>query len=278
MRILRWLIAWLAILVAPVLAKTGIVVLPPDYPAGKEVLIQQFAEAITSSAPGDRILVYAARPLTLLATIGIPTDPKINAARARPMLAAQFAPVKEYLSKLPERTNGEPPGNVTLPAVLDEVGRNIIPSLPEKRADVLLIGTMIYYDRRDARWPMTERFYPSDGLLKSSPTEVPYGIAGAQSRLAGATLHVCWPNASAEFASAEHEQLVRRFWTLWTVGQSGRIGTITSDVPTCWRRFLAGETSGQTAYIAAANSKPEMLRARARARTGGSSRLNGSAG
>jgi hypothetical protein len=57
---------------------------------------------------------------------------------------------------------------------------------------VLLIGTMNYYDRRDARWPMTERFYPSDGLLRSSPTDVPYDIAGAQSRLAGATLHVCW--------------------------------------------------------------------------------------
>jgi hypothetical protein len=51
-------------------------------------------------------------------------------SRAKLMLAAQFAPVKEYLSKLPERTTGEPPGNLMLPSLLDEIGRNIIPSLP----------------------------------------------------------------------------------------------------------------------------------------------------
>jgi len=49
-----------------------------------------------------------------------------------------------------------------------------------KAADVLLIGGLIYFDRRDSRWSMTERLLPSDGLLRASRAEVPFGIAGAQ--------------------------------------------------------------------------------------------------
>jgi hypothetical protein len=150
-----------------------------------------------------------------------------------------------------------------IPELLDEIGRNIIPSLPEKRAEVLLIGSFLYYDGRDARWSMTDRFYPSDGLLRAPRAQAPFGVAGARDRLAGMTIHFCGANGAAAFASAEHEELVRRFWSLWVVEQSGQIGTFSYDLATCFRRFGTGETSGQTSYTVSTDAKPEMLRVRA---------------
>jgi len=261
MRVLRFVIACLAVLVAPAVSKTSVVVLPPDYSGDKQALMRQL-DGLAGLGPEDRILIYASRPPTLLATITRPDDPGLNRARFKARLAAQFAPVKAYLTTLPAQTAGEPPGNLMLPALLDEIGRNVISSLPEKRADVLLIGGLIYFDRRDMRWSMQERYYPADSLLRASSTEVPFGIAGAQNRLAGTTIHFCTPNGEAEFSTPEHEARVRRFWSLFVAGMSGRVGTFSYSLATCFQRFLAGESSGQMVYQPR-DGKREMLRARA---------------
>jgi hypothetical protein len=251
-------------LVRPVDAKSRIVVLPPDYAGAREELMQHLADEVTALAPGDQMILFAARPFRQLALIAIPDSPNAqNRAWVKRRLGEQFGPVLRYIATLPGGTSGDPPGNLMIPTVLDEIGRNVIPGLPGKSADVLLIGSHIYHDRRDSRWSMTDRFFPSDGLLRVPRTEAPFGIAGAERRLEGATLHFCWPGGQDEFATAEHEERMRRWWSMWTTGQSGRVGTFSYELATCFRRFHTGETSGQTAYKASPDAKPEMLRVRA---------------
>lgn len=258
MRFLQYAILAFTIVSASAEAKTRVVVLSSDFSGDTEQLLQRLADAVISS-PTDRLLVYTASPPSQIAAIAPANDPTMNNARRKAQVAAQFSPIKAYFAALTPNA-GAPPDNLMIPAVLDEIGRNVIPSLPEKRADVLLIGSLIYFDKRDRRWSMTERFYPSDGLLHTSRIEVPFGIAGEQARLAGATLHFCSPDSQNEYVTPEHEERVRRFWSLWTTGQSGRIGTFTSDLATCFQRFLAGEASGQAVYHAVRGAKAEMLR------------------
>lgn len=246
-------------------AHTLLVMLPPDTIGPPEPLIQQFAELMPRLTPSDRVEVYAAQGTRFIARIAVPDDPRAtNPAWLKRQLGAQFAPVLRYLN---ERPPGPPPGtmaaNLMIPDALDALGRNVIGTLPEKRADILLFGSWLYFDPRDARWNMTERYYPADGHLLRPASETPYGIADATNRLTGATVHFCWPGGESAFATPEHAEAVRRFWTLRVTGQTGRIGTFSHDLATCFRRAAAGEASGQPSYSPSRDPKVEMLRARA---------------
>jgi hypothetical protein len=244
---------------APAFAKTRIIVLPPDAPNGAE-LLGQIAESVMRLPSGDRLLVYSARPVSQIAEIERPADPTMNKARMNAALAAQFKPIKDYLTALPASSSGEPPGNLMIPSLMEELGRNRLAGLPDKQADLLLVGSLLHWDRRDGRSAMTDRYVPSDATLRALRTEWPFSIVGAQERLKGVTVHFCSLGGENEFESEEHAERVRRFWSLWTTGQGGRVGTFSSDLATCFRRFNAGDASGQPVYQPSPGGKAEMLR------------------
>jgi hypothetical protein len=110
-----------------------------------------------------------------------------------------------------------------------------------------------------------ERFYPSDGMLRAPKVESPFSIVGAEERLTGATVHFCVINAASEFDSGEYEERIRRFYSLYVQAQGGRVGTFSGDLGTCFRRFNAGEGSGQPTYQLSRDMKAEMLRVPERA-------------
>src|ERR1043166_949992 len=222
-------------------AKTRIAVLPPDAATNGPALFRQIAESVGQLRAGDQLIIYSARPVRQIAAIALPTDTSLNAARVKAALAAQVQPVREHLATMPPGLAGEPPGQLMLPSLAEELGRNVLSALPEKDTDILLIGSLLHWDRKDTRVSMTDRYVPSDGMLRAPRAEWPFSIVGAQDRLIGATVHLCAIHAATEFESAEHEERVKRFWTLWFVGQGARVGTISSDLGTCWRRFNAGE-------------------------------------
>lgn len=256
---------WLALSLvtgAPACARNLIEVLPTEFAGPKTELMQRSAQTVENLKPGDRLLVFQAQPFRQVAALAIPDSPNsVNPAWVKRQLAAQFAPLREYIANLPTGAAGSA-GNLMIPAVLDEIGRNIIPSLPEKKADVLMLGSLLYFDSRDGRWAMRDRRYPSDGLLRLRSTDTPFGIAGKETRLAGATIHYCSPDGPKEYATAEYGQKVRRFWTIWTVGQSGKVGTFSDgDLATCFDRFSNSRTDGQPSERAIAGVKPEMLQA-----------------
>lgn len=264
MRMIMLVLAVFASLVTAASGTTRIIVLPSDYAGSKEALIRMVGEAIVPLQPPDHVLVYSARPtVRQLADIHVPDEPNAkNPAWVKRKLGEQAAPVLRYIAGLPGAASAELPGNLMIPNVLDELARNVVPALPDKHAEVLLVGSLLYFDPRDDRWSMADRYYPSDGQLQADPARVPYSIAGKQDRLSGMTAHYCTPDGKQQFVSEEHEAAVKRFYALWTTGQSGRVGTFSDDLATCSRRFLAGETSGQPTYQPKRDAKPEMLRAR----------------
>jgi hypothetical protein len=248
------------LLVEVATAKVFIIVLPPDAAVHGPALQKHIAEAAVALPPSDQLFVYTARPVAQLAAIARPADSAMNKARINAAMATQFKPVKDYLGTLPNAVAGDLPGNLMIPQLIDELGRNLIPSLPDKRADILLMGSMLHHDRRDGKSSMLERYVPSDGVLHAPRTEWVFSIVGAQDRLTGSVIHYCSPNAEAEYESSQHASRVQRFWALWTMGQGGRVGTFSSDVATCFRRFTAAEASGQTSYQLSRDPKPEMVR------------------
>jgi hypothetical protein len=251
------------LLTTPALAKTRIIVLPADAAGVSAALLKHIAESVISLPPGDQLLVYAARQVSQLAAITRPSEPGMNRARANAALATQFKPVKDFLT-VASAASGEPSGNLLIPSVIEELSRNLVASLPDKKADILLVGSLLYIDRRDGRSAMTDRYVPSDGTLRAPRTEWIFSTVGAEGRLAGVTLHFCVPNAAAEFESEEHEFRATRFWSLWAASQGGRVGTFSHDLATCFRRFNAGEAWGQPVYQLSRDTKPEMLRVPAR--------------
>jgi hypothetical protein len=245
-------------------AEVKVVVLPADYPRDRGALLVSIAEMGTALGLDDQLIVYDGRSLGQVATLAIPkNDPKAaNPAWRKRKLAEQFAPIRRHIQAMPASPpDGELAENVRIPDVLNEIGRNLIPSLPDKKAAVLVIGSALYFDRRDGRWSMTERYYPSDGHLKSPPSETPFGVAGMETRLAGATVHYCWPGG--EFATSDHEEDVRRWWSLWTLTQGARVGTFSFDPAACFKRLRTNESSGQASYQASPDAKREMLRSHA---------------
>jgi|GEM_PF-2035194 len=258
-----WLLASLAA-ASTVDAKTTIVVLPPDYGGMREALVTHLADMALTLTPEDRLVVYSVSPPVQIANIAIPRDEKArNPAWVKNQIGAQFAPVIRYLSVLPPvPASGQISENVMMPEVLDEIGRNLVPSLPDKKADILLIGSPFYHDPRDGRFSFTLGYFPSDGHLKASRTETPFGVAGAQDRLKGGIVHLCWPNSQERFTTRGYEEKVRRFWTLWVVEQAAKIGTISYDLASCFKRARTSEASGQTAYTISPDGKIEMLRVR----------------
>jgi hypothetical protein len=263
--VFRILAIFLFVVTTQVEAKTRIIVLPSDAATNGATLLTRIAESVVALPAGDQLLVYSAQPVSQIAAIGRPTDPTMNSARIKAVLAAQFKPVKDYLSSLSQGAALQPPGNLMIPALFDELGRNLLPGLPEKGADILLVGSLFFWDQRDARSStMVDGYVPSDGTLRAPASDWPFSIVGAQKRLAGITVHFCSPDRTAAFASAEHELRLRRFWSLWTTGQAGMVGTFSTDLPTCFRRFNAGDATGQTVYEASRDLKPEMLRVTAR--------------
>jgi hypothetical protein len=244
-------------------AKTRIIMVPPDAAGVGASLVKHIADSVMSLGSGDRLLVYVARPVTQIASIARPPDPALNSARINAALVAQFKPVRDYLTA-PSVSVSQALGNLMIPSVIDELGRNLLPSLPERKADILLVGSLLYADPRDGRTAMTDRYVPSDGTLRAPRAEWIFSTMGAEEQLSGVTVHFCTPNAATEFESDAHEERVKRFWSLWTTAQGGRVGTFSHDLGTCFRRFDAGEASGQIVHQVSRDAKAEMLRVPAR--------------
>jgi hypothetical protein len=147
-----------------------------------------------------------------------------------------------------------------IPVAIDEIARNLLPSLSDKKVDLAFVGGLLFFDRRDLRLSMLDRFYPSDGMLRAPKVESPFSVVGAEVRLTGVNVHFCAVNAATEFESSEHEERIRRVWTLYVQGQGGRVATFSGDLGVCFRRFNAGEASGQPTYQFSRDTKAEMLR------------------
>jgi hypothetical protein len=250
-----------AIVATPASSKTRMIVLAPDATPSKDALFKEIVETVAALTPGERLLVYSARPVGQIASIEFPNTAGMTQARINAALAAQLRPLKAYLAAPPTTAAPELPGQLGLPSLFDELGRNVLPALPDQDVHVALVGSLLHLDPRDGRSMMLgTRLVPSDGVLRAPRSEWIFSVAGAQTRLSQKTVHFCTPNAASEYESASHEDAVRRFWSLWVSAQGGRVGTTTSDLRTCFARFRAQEASGQPSYQLHATAKPEMLR------------------
>lgn len=252
---------FLSILTASGFAADRVVVFPTSFP-DQSVLLQQFGNMLLGLKRGDHLIVYSADGPRRIAEIAVPDDPKANnPAWLRRQLGAMAGPVVELIQNLPTTGSGSVPQNLMLPDLFDEIGRNVVSALPAHQADLLVIGSWIYDDPRDAKWTMADNAYPSDATLRLSPSQSPFGTNGRERVLTGVNVHFCYVDGGSAFVSAEHEERVRRWWSLFTRAESGTPATFSFSLPTCVQRFMNGNADGQTHDLAASDGEPMMLHA-----------------
>jgi len=108
---------------------------------------------------------------------------------------------------------------------------------------------------------MTERYYPSDGLLRGPRARVRSASPAHKRVLTAGRPFLLAESREAEFVTAQLCRKVRRFCGLWITGQSGRVGPSLTDLATCFRRFLAVKPPAQPYISHSATPKPECFRA-----------------
>jgi hypothetical protein len=138
---------------------------------------------------------------------------------------------------------------------------------PERNRDamtpLLLVGSPLYQDIREAEFSMVDGYFPSDGHLLASREESVYGFNSGD----GTTqrLLVDWAYFGDPWMSDLHREKVERFWALYLERRGGRLASFSADLATAMSAF-SSETPGTTAaangWIAdSTQTKPEMIRA-----------------
>ena len=77
----------------PAEAKTRMIVLAPDAAPSKDALFKEIVETVAGLAPGEKLLVYSARPIAQIASIELPNGSGMSQAPANrlayPLAAAR---------------------------------------------------------------------------------------------------------------------------------------------------------------------------------------------
>jgi hypothetical protein len=176
-----------------------------------------------------------AAQVTAPATLG--ADPK---SRARVFGAAQ-GKVNDLI--------GEPdadavPDDLNIPALLRELGLNVIPKLPDTRPHIVLIGSLIWQSK-DVNWDF-HQFIPSDGFFVK-----PIGafqLTGQETILTGALTSICYTDKFDGFQRDSFRQQMIAFWGKSITGRGGKVGAIEPFAADCAARLFSN-AEDKTPYV-----------------------------
>lgn len=260
---MRNLIAGLGFTAALVVGSTAwadnfVVALPDDYPGERTEMETLISRASLATKPGDSLSVYNATERKRLASIVVPEETGYNNLRLKQNAFGgelrKLAPFLESLDKPAPLS-----ANIFFPQFLREFANTTLPGLPDKSAELLVVGSAKYHDDREPRYTMLEGHFPSDGFLATDDTASPYGASNRRGSLAGVNVHFC--TTDDDWIDDVHRQRVERFWSLYVRELGGKLATFTNDLNVCTQRFVEKVTATPEEFaVDPAQTKPEMLR------------------
>jgi hypothetical protein len=241
-------------------ADNFVIGLPKDYAGDKKALETTISSVFTGIRPGNTLGIFNATDRQRLAQINLPKDEAQANQRLRlKLFGAQLAPIGPFITAATTATTTTTASNISFPQFLRELGNTVLPTMPGKAVEVMMIGSAKYDDKREPKFSMLQGHFPTDGHLLVDDTVSPYGAANRANTLKGATIHFCVTDK--EWVDDLHRQRVQRFWTLYVAQLGGKLATFTSDLALCTQRLLAKNTDGGERYtVDHRQTKAEMLR------------------
>ena len=123
-------------------------------------------------------------------------------------------------------------GVLRLPQLL----RHIAENNPQGHSlDVIALGSPLYDDPAAPAFSMAGNAFPSDGHLKTTRSESPFGAAENPELFSGIRVHI----AHGVFNTGMNERLrffIQRFWTLYAEAQAGELVSYSNDLSTVFNR------------------------------------------
>lgn len=238
-------------------AENFVLVLAAKPNAGAKAELTELVQAVYRKiGPGDLVIAYDATHERIFARVEVPNRPSIGTNRnlKASLINSQFGKVWDFLDAGAEGEAGDvaPARFLTtdLPRIMDE--------MPGRTAQVILTGSAVYNDAREPSFSMNGGYVPTDAHLALGQDQSPYGVAGRDKALQGATVHICYTDAAEAWTTDIFRQRVGRLWALETTLQGGRFGMFGPLDAGCVDSFLNGKIASATFTVDRSDTKPTM--------------------
>lgn len=214
----------------------------------KEAVAELLQGLYRKLGPGDRVIAYDASNLREIARIEVPSNPAIATNRnyKAKLINSAYARLWDFADAAETRQG--PAGDVSPPRFLIELAA-LLDSLPGRTAEVIVAGSALYNDPREPTFSMAGGYVPTDGQLMLTQVHSPFGVAGRDKKLQGATVHFCYTNPPADWTTDMFRQQVGRLWAVSTTLQGGRFGSFEPLGSGCISNFLSRTASTETFVV-----------------------------
>jgi hypothetical protein len=220
-------------------AATYVVAIPANMSSDLQDKATEFFGGVFERAqPGDRLVVEDAGHLTMAVDFTFPRDLSAEPKpRARQLSTAQGA-VNDAVS---QESDGWIVDSLNIPALLRELGTNVLPKLKDKDVHVILVGSIVWQSPKETMggtWSFKDKL-PSDGFLTRNVGT--FGIVGQENILAGALVSICSSDNIGEFPRESFRLAIVQFWGKSIVGRGGKVGAIIPYSAACVDRLFASD-------------------------------------
>jgi hypothetical protein len=199
------------------------------------------ANTVAGLQGGDTLVGFDASHFTIIARVtaqaDLGSDPK---SRAR-----VFGEAEGRINDLiDEPDKSAVPDDIDIPVLLRELGRNVLPALPDKDVHVLLIGSVIWQGK-DADWTFRQ-YVPSDGFLVKPIGN--FNVIGQETILSGSLTSICYTDKVDSFAWEGFRRGILAFWGKSITGRGGKVGSLQPFAPDCAARLFS-PVEDKTPYV-----------------------------
>jgi hypothetical protein len=210
------------------------------------------------------VVVYDAFELKTITRVTLPEARAFHSPKTRAnQFAGSIRELKQFLAQehvAPTNAHLKFEEAIRLPQFLDFVAENL--HTTNVRPAVLLIGSPLYQDAREAGFSMVDGYFPSDGHLQASREQSIFGLTANATAIPSLVIH--WLYFHDPWVSDLHKEKVTRFWTLYLERRGAQLAAFTSDLPTVLQSFqqnaLGTTAASKNWTVDTAQSKIEMLR------------------
>jgi hypothetical protein len=223
-------------------ARTFVLAIPanlsPEFTDAAEDVV---AGVVAELQANDTFVAIDASHLTIIARVTAPANLGGDAkARARVFGEAE-GKINDLIDE-PDKTAAL--DDLDIPVLLRELGRNVLPELPDKDVHILLIGSVIWQSK-DTNWTFRE-YVPSDGFLVKPVGD--FGVTGQETILSGSLTSICYTNKIGSFAWEGFRREILAFWGKSIAGHGGKVGGLQPFAPDCAARLFSA-VEDKTPYV-----------------------------
>jgi hypothetical protein len=224
-------------------ARSFVVAMPANLsPPTQEAARSFFAGVFDRLQAGDTLAVVDTSHFTVPVQVTLPANlgptPK---ARAR-VLGEAEGRINDMIDQPDPKVL---PDNLHIPVLLREIGLNVLPNLPDRDPQVVLLGSLIWEDPKEGDWTFRE-FVPSDGFLVEPIGS--FGVTGQESILAGSLISICYTDKVDGFQWEGFRQMTINFWGKSIAGRGGKVGSIEPIAEDCVGRLFS-RAADKTPYV-----------------------------